>query len=313
MIALITGATGFVGGAIAKRLLRDGDKVVALCRDGNPPDGCEVVRGELEDLKTCERAIVNYRPDVIYHLGAQAIVQHANQDPWSTFESNVRGTYNLLEAFRRHGRYARMIVASSDKAYGEMESGRPYQEDDRLEGRGPYDCSKSCTDLIAQSYKMHYNLPICVVRAGNIYGPDDSDSTRIIPATIDAILNGEAPVIRSDGTPTRDYLYIDDAVDAYLSVDKYLVANGGIITFNSFNFAGGEVISVLDLVNRLRVISGPHAQPPIILGHATNEINHQELDTIRAKAYLGFRPQTSLNDGLITTFTSRFHSRVIKS
>ncbi len=302
MRVLITGASGFVGGALAQRLLRRKDVVTALVRDGDAPDGCNVIRGELEDLRSCERAVVESSPDVIFHLAAQAIVGHARVDPWSTFESNVRGTYNLLEAYRRHAPAALVVVASSDKAYGELtdRSGQ-YREDDPMAGRGPYDCSKSCTDLIAQSYGHSYGLNLAIVRAGNIYGPGDSDLSRIVPSAVDDIVNGRNVVIRSDGTPVRDYLYIDDAVDAYLAVAEYLRTGGD---YTTFNFSGGQPVTVLEVVNTLRTAATMQLIPQKgvkVLGSRTGEIRAQNLNTTRARTVLGWTPKVSLFDGLWRT------------
>lgn len=314
MRALVTGATGFVGGRLAVRLLERGDQVVTLCRDGDPPAGCEVVRGELEDLRTCERAINEHQPDMIFHLAAQAIVPHAKRDPFSTLETNVRGTYNLLEAYRRHRKHrSTLVVASSDKAYGELRE-RAYYEDDPLAGRGPYDVSKSCTDLIAQSYAFEYHIPIGVVRAGNIYGPGDSDKTRIIPTIVDSLTKGNPVEILSDGSPIRDYIWIDDVVDGYLRTASYVSPISGARDAEwpfCVNLAGGEPVSVLDLVRiateewkALRDLS--HYYDPVIKGTRTGEINTQILSTSRARAKLGWRPSVPLREGLRRTLVNSY-------
>jgi CDP-glucose 4,6-dehydratase len=338
---LITGATGFVGGALARSLLKGGHTVTALVRDGQPPDGCRVVRGPLEDMQAVERAVVESKPNGVFHLGAQAIVGHAKRDPFSTFESNVRGTYNLLEAVRRYDRLVPTVVASSDKAYGETKvscNGRePYQENDALEGRGFYDCSKSCTDLIAQSY-AHSGMRVAVIRAGNIYGPGDYNMSRVVPSVIDDLINYRQMVIRSDGKAVRDYLYIDDAVAAYRSVEMYLA--GSYCDGNhymAFNVAGDEpAINVLDLVARIgqvatdvkgaqertwsagqsalvnvamTLVENKYDVTPIVLGERSGEILHQVLDCSRARSVLNWAPNVKLNDGLYTTIIAAYGRR----
>ncbi len=314
-IAVITGTTGFVGSALASRLIYNGIRVIALCRDGEPPTGCEIVRGELEDLRTCERLISEYRPDSVFHLAAQAMVGVAKRDPFNTFEANVRGTYNLLEAFRRHKtENAVMIVASSDKAYGNIPyqdnpfpAARQYHEDDPLEGRGPYDCSKSCADLITQSYEIEYNLNIAIARCGNIYGPGDKERTRIVPSIVDDIINARAPLIQSDGKPVRDYLYIDDAVDAYLSIEKYLKTRPAFINplrGTAFNFSGNNPKRVLEVVFKLTHIAkdlGIYHKPYEILGGRSKEIYWQDLNTRNANEILKWFPLVSLDRGLRLT------------
>lgn len=339
---LITGATGFVGGTLARSLLKGGHVVTALVRDGQPPEGCRVVRGPLEDMQAVERAVVESKPDGVFHLGAQAIVGHAKRDPFSTFESNVRGTYNLLEAVRRYDRMVPTVVASSDKAYGETKvsaNGRePYQEGDALEGRGFYDCSKSCTDLIAQSYACS-GMRVAVVRAGNIYGPGDYNMSRVVPSVIDDLINYRQMVIRSDGKSTRDYLYIDDAVAAYRSVEMYLAvaATGSGHHHMAFNVAGDEpAISVLDLVARIgkaatdtkgaqerswydgqsamvnvarTLIENKYDITPLVMGERSGEILHQVLDCSLARSILNWTPNVKLDDGLRTTIIAAYGRR----
>lgn len=314
MRVLITGAAGFIGNALACRLVANGHRVTAIIRDGTTEADCDVVNGDLRDLPTVERAMVYAEADAVFHLAAQAIVPYARRDPWNTFEDNVRGTYNLLEAFRRHGKAeATCVVASSDKAYGELQ-GRPlYRETDPLAGRGPYDCSKSCTDLIAQSYAAEYALRIGVVRAGNVYGPGDTHPTRLIPSIVEDIVSGVEPVIQSDGRPIRDFLYIDDAVEGYLAVERYFrgltheqLRHGAEPWIHpAFNLSGREPISVLDLVlladEAAQVVGLAPNEDPVILGKRTGEIAYQALDTHLARTVLKWAPQVTLFEGLQRT------------
>jgi CDP-glucose 4,6-dehydratase len=281
-------------------------------RDGAPPTNCVVVRGELEDLRVCERAIVDHRPDVIYHLAAQAIVGHAKQDPWATFESNVRGTYNFMEACRRHsqipGQHVPIVVASSDKAYGDLPYGMEYSETDPLRGAGYYDCSKSCTDMIAECYGRHTIMPVVIIRAGNIYGPGDTDMTRIVPSLIDDAMNRRGLNIMSDGSPVRDYLYIDDAVEAYKLAAQSVATRGDLP--RAFNISGGEPVSVLELAQRIRKQCEQYIPAPTITVHNTGdrrgEIAYQVLNTERARTVLGFTPSVSLDEGLRRTVANAF-------
>lgn len=300
----ITGATGFVGEALARRLLSQGHRVIALVRDGEPPEGCHIVRGELEDFAACTRLINESLPDTVFHVAAQAMVGVAQRDPFGTFESNVRGTYNLLEATRRLNQFKPLdfVMASSDKAYGEMrvyaDGTSPYEEDDPLEGRGPYDCSKSCADLIAQSYGRSYGMNVGIVRAGNIYGPGDTEQSRIVPSVMANIACGERPLILSDGTPLRNYLYIDDAVEGYLAVEK---RNAGT---RAYNLAGDETLSVKDLALRMcDILCAPWGRELDIVGiRKSGEIKSQELNTERARTELGWKPRVSLDDGIARTW-----------
>lgn len=324
---VITGATGFIGGVLAERLMSGGNEVVALCRDGDPPAGCKVIRGDIEDLRTCERAINEYQPDGVFHLAAQAIVGHAKRDPFSTMETNVRGTYNMLEAFRRHRKGgSKMVLASSDKAYGELPDGaQAYDEDMPLEGRGPYDVSKSCTDLIAQSYGWTYSLPIAVIRAGNVYGAGDCDLTRIVPSLVNDLVNGRQLTINSDGSPIRDYIHVDDIAKGYeLAYQKHIV-NGP----RAYNLSGQNPMSVLevaefivDVAKTLARSSGYYVEGSRyhhsmdqyfknretlgessikILGTRNGEIQTQILNPKRAKMELGWEATIDMRWGIRTT------------
>lgn len=321
MRCLVTGASGFVGGHLTRRLRELGHDVWTLVHDEEPFIALvrtHRIRGSLTEVSTCERAVVESRADVVFHLGAQAIVPIARRDPLNTLEANVRGTYNLLEAFRRYRVPGSVIVvASSDKAYGEVPrvpivSGalgrehetlvpRPYSETDPLEGRGPYDVSKSCADLIAQSYAHEFHLPVGIVRAGNIYGPGDRDMTRIVPCVASALAQGEAPVLTSDGTPVRDYLYVDDAVAAYQDVWGFVSGLPDCVG-SAFNFSGGEPISAEGLARlAIDVVGKTGALEPMITGTRTGEIQDQVLDSRKARMALGWRPRTGLREGLRRT------------
>ena len=256
-----------------------------------------VVRGDLEDLTTVIRAINEHEVDTVFHLGAQTIVGTASRSPLSTFESNVRGTWNLLEACRICPRLIqRIVIASSDKAYGAHDS-LPYTEDTPLQGRFPYDVSKSCTDLISLSYYQTYGLPVAVTRCGNLYGAGDINYNRLIPGTIRSVLQGERPVIRSDGTFVRDYFYVRDAVYAYLALAERLPDDG--FSGEAFNFGTETPMSVVQLVDRILAIMGRPDLTPVILNEASHEIPHQYLDCTKARRLLGWEPRFTLDEGLM--------------
>src|SRR6266853_3782412 len=228
----VTGATGLVGGWLVRRLIDAGADVVCLVRDWVPQselartssiEQVKIVRGDVRDQSTLERALGEYEIDTVIHLAAQTIVTIANRNPMSTFETNIQGTWNLLEACRRSPRVKQIVVASSDKAYGDQEV-LPYDEGTPLEGRHPYDVSKSCADLIAQAYAKTYGLPVAVTRCGNFYGGGDLNWNRIVPGTIRSIVHGEPPIIRSDGQFVRDYFYVEDGAAAYMLLAEQLAA-----------------------------------------------------------------------------------------
>lgn len=307
MRVLVTGTTGFIGGALARRLRHDGHAVTAFTRGRTPPDGCRPVFGQLEDLASLERAVVAAEPDAVFHLAAQAIVPYAKRDPWAAFEANVRGTYNLLEAVRRHAPDVACVVASSDKAYGVLDWGpdgwhRAYDERDPLQGRGPYDCSKSCADLIAQSYAAEYGLRVGIVRAGNVYGPGDTNPTRLIPSIVRDIIRGVEIRILSDGSPVRDYLHIDDAVGGYLAVERHVSACVETPEGRAFNLSGGLPVSVSEVVDMaMSAAEGMGLalnNGPIFLGSRTGEIPYQALHTNLARTVLGWAPRVGLRDGI---------------
>jgi CDP-glucose 4,6-dehydratase len=304
----VTGASGIVGSWLVRSLLGAGAIVVALVRDDDPRselvrsgDDRRIVRvhGSLEDSTVLERALVQYDVGVVFHLGAQTQVRHAQRQPLATFDSNVRGTYNLLEAARRSGRpIEAVVVASSDKAYGATAT-LPYTESHPLAGRNIYDASKSAADLIASAYGSSYRIPIGVARCANIYGGGDLNWDRIVPGTVRSLLRGERPLIRSDGTLQRDYLYVDDAVSAYLTLGAALL--DGLEGGEAFNFGNDAPVAVLDLVDEITRAVGSPELAPVIQSDAPNEIPAQWLDSTKARTRLGWTPVFSLPDGLERT------------
>lgn len=297
----VTGATGFVGAWLVKRLDREGARVIALVRDqveASLPPRTVVVRGSLEDYALMERALNEYEVEAVFHLGAQALVMAANRGPLSTFDANVRGTWNVLEACRRVSTVERIVVASSDKAYGTSPT-LPYREDMPLHGHHPYDVSKSCADLIAQSYAVTYSLPVCITRFANIYGGGDLNFSRLIPGTMRDTVTGERPVIRSDGKFVRDYLYITDAVGAYL--DLAAAMSDSSIHGEAFNFSSGFHVSVLDLTHRILRLAGREDLEPLVLDQAQNEIREQYLSAEKASNLLGWSASYAPDEALAET------------
>lgn len=313
MPVFVTGAQGFLGSWLAERLLDEGARVVTLLRDIEPEarfnaegigERCIQVRADLTDYEALTRALNEHSVRAVFHLAAQTIVGTANRSPLSTFETNIRGTYTLLEACRGLGVVSspieRIVVASSDKAYGRHEQ-LPYQEDFPLQALYPYDVSKAATDMISRSYAATYDMPVAVTRLANIYGGGDPNRSRIVPDTILALLGKRPPIIRSDGSPERDYLYVEDAVSAYLAIAESLDdrANWG----RAWNAGTGEPVSVRDLVDRLIRVSGVDATPDI-RGQGTphGEIDRQFLDSRAIKSELGWQPGWTLDDGLAATW-----------
>lgn len=302
----ITGCTGFLGSYLAKELVNSGANVTGLVRDRIPRSNLyfgeeykkiNFVYGELEDEALLERAFGEYEIDTVFHVGAQAIVGVANRNPLATFETNVRGTWNVLEAARRSPLIKRVIVASSDKAYGDQEV-LPYHEDMPLKGRHPYDVSKSCADLISQAYHKTYGLPVCITRCGNLFGGGDLNFNRIIPQTIRSVLKNEPPVIRSDGTFIRDYFYVEDAVKAYmLLAEKMEELN---LQGEAFNFSNEIQLTVLDLVNMILNLMESDLKP-VILNQGSNEIRHQYLSAQKAREVLNWAPAYTIEQGLKKT------------
>ena len=304
----VTGATGMIGSWLVKELLAQGADIVALVQDADPQsEVCRsgdirrvtVVNGALEDFWTLERAINSHGVDTVFHLGAQTIVGTAHRFPLPTFEANIRGTYNLLEACRLHADFVhRVVIASSDKAYGEQPH-LPYTEEMPLSGRHPYDVSKSCADLITQAYHHTYGLPIAVARCGNVYGGGDLNWSRIVPGTIRSFLRGERPIIRSDGTYVRDYIYVKDIARAYMWLAKCLEDIGGC--GGTFNFSTEKPMSVLDIVNMIRKRMDSEHLEPDILNCAEGEIRNQYLSSAKAKEILKWEPAFDLESGLQET------------
>ncbi len=257
-----------------------------------------IVRGDVCDQPLLERVLGEYEIDTVFHLAAQAIVGVANRNPVSTFETNVRGTWSLLEACRRSPAVKQIITASSDKAYGEHEE-LPYREDTPLAGRHPYDCSKSCADLIARSYAETFGLPVAVTRCGNFYGGGDLNWNRIVPGTIRTLLRGGRPIIRSDGLFVRDYFYVEDGAAAYMLLAEEL-ARRPELAGEAFNFSNELQRTVLDLVQAIGRQMGIEATPQV-LGEARHEIRHQYLCAAKARRELGWRPLFGLEAGLART------------
>ncbi len=305
---LVTGATGIVGSWLCKRLVAERANVVVLVRDWDPQSefiragtiqDCCVVQGALEDYASLERAISEQEVDTIIHLGAQALVGVALRSPLATFEANIRGTYNLLDAARVHRDLVkRFVVASSDKAYGDSDL-LPYTEDMPLNGRHPYDVSKSCTDLLALTYAETYGLPVSIARCGNIYGGGDLHWSRIVPGTIRAVLENRPPVLRSDGSNIRDYIFVDDVVDAYLCLAEKCGSDG--VRGEAFNFSPQSRINVLEITQAILRLMDREDLFPIIQANAKAEIQDQYLDSSKAKERLDWSPSCDLEAGLRKT------------
>jgi CDP-glucose 4,6-dehydratase len=263
-------------------------------------DRVKVVRGDIRGSDCLERAIGEYETDTVIHLAAQTIVGIANRNPISTFESNIRGTWNLLEACRRSAGVRSVVIASSDKAYGHQDQ-LPYGEDTPLQGRHPYDVSKSCADLIAQAYAASYSLPVAVTRCGNFYGGGDLNWNRIVPGTIRSVLRGERPVIRSDGQYIRDYFYVEDGAAAYMLLAEQ-VHQRPELSGMAFNFSNETEVTVIDLVNRILRAMDSKLEP-LVLNQASNEIRRQYLSAERARQMLSWSPLFTLDTGIGRTIS----------
>jgi CDP-glucose 4,6-dehydratase len=304
----VTGATGLLGSWLCRALRDVGADVVVLIRDWVPESelfhneaftAATVVRGDLVDEKLLERVLNEYEIETVFHAAAQTIVGTANRGPLSTFESNVQGTWCLLEAVRRSPLVKQTVVASSDKAYGDHDV-LPYKEDAPLQGRHPYDVSKSCADLISQSYAHTYGLPVCVTRCGNLFGGGDLNWNRLIPGTIRSVIRGEAPIIRSDGTYIRDYFYVEDAAKAYMMLAEQM-AGSDAIGGGAFNFSNEIQVDVLGVTRRILELMGASGLEPVVLNEAQNEIKHQYLSAEKARNVLGWAPEFTLDNGLERT------------
>lgn len=302
---LITGCTGLLGSWLTQDLVDENSNVIGLIRDGVPKSNLHrsgyfnkmvTVRGEIENYSILQRILNEYEVCTVFHLAAQTIVPIANKNPMSTFESNIKGTWNVLEACRGSSSVERVIIASSDKAYGCQEE-LPYDETSCLEGQYPYDVSKSCADLISKAYYHTYGLPVCITRCGNFYGGGDLNFNRIVPGTIRSIIFQENPVIRSDGKLIRDYFYIEDGVGAYTLLAEKMTKK---IHGEAFNFSNERPVSVIDLVNIILQMMESDLVPSI-QNFATNEIPEQYLSSRKARGVLGWRPHYTLENGLKNT------------
>jgi CDP-glucose 4,6-dehydratase len=303
----VTGAYGLLGSWLVKALVEAGARVTVLRRDlvattALALEGTEtrvaVVHGDVTDALLMDRVLGEYEVDTVFHLAAQTIVGTANRSPVSTFESNIRGTWTVLEACRLHG-VSRVVVAASDKAYGAQDQ-LPYREDYALEPRFPYDVSKAATDLIARSYWHTFGLPVAVTRFANLYGGGDLNLSRLIPEAVAAALQGRAPVIRSDGTPERDFLYVEDAVAAYLALAEALDGDGA--RGEAFNAGGGEPHSVREVVDLVCRLAGTDVEPDI-RGNGTpaGEIDRQYVDFSKLRDLTGWQPRVELEEGIRRT------------
>jgi len=305
----VTGGTGLVGTWLVRRLVEARAEVVCLMRDWVPQselvrsrqiEQVTVVRGDIRERDLLERTLGEYEIDTVIHLAAQTIVTIANRNPISTFETNIAGTWNLLEASRRSPCVRQVVIASSDKAYGDQEK-LPYYENTPLQGQHPYDVSKSAADLIAHMYSVSFDLPVVVTRCGNFYGGGDLNWNRIVPGTIRSVLRRQRPVIRSDGNFVRDYFYVEDGAAAYMLLAEQLAAHPEL-RGEAFNFSYGNQLTVLDLARRILARMGSDLQPEVG-NEANNEIRKQYLNADKARKVLGWSPLFTLEEGLDKTIT----------
>jgi CDP-glucose 4,6-dehydratase len=303
---LVTGATGFLGAHVVAALLDAGAAPIVLARDAVPPspiaagwiDRVTTVRGDVVDQEVVERVLGEYDVRTLLHLAAQSQVGVANRNPASTYDANVRGTWMVLEAARRSPLVEQVVLASSDKAYGDQPT-LPYTEDMPLRAVNPYDVSKACADLIGQSYHATYGLPVAITRCGNFFGPGDRNWERIIPGTARAVLRGERPVLRSDGTMVRDYLYVVDGAEAYLTLVEAM-AERPELAGEVFNLSTGEPKSVLEVVELVQQAAGTDLEPDI-QDRATAEIPAQHLSADKARRVLGWEPTRTLEAAMAET------------
>lgn len=304
----VTGASGLVGAWLVKRLVASEADVVCLVRDWVPEselvrsgllDRVKVVRGDVCDQALLERVLGEYEVRTVMHLAAQTIVGIANRNPVATFETNIGGTWALLEACRRSPLVSAVVIASSDKAYGDAET-LPYDEETPLRGRHPYDVSKSCADLISHAYATTYEQPVVITRCGNFYGGGDLNWNRIVPGTIRSAIRGERPIIRSDGLYVRDYFYVEDGAAAYMLLAERAGENRAL-RGESFNFSNESQVTVIDLVDRILGLMGRSDLEPIVQNEASHEIRRQYLSAAKARRMLDWRPLFSLDEGLKRT------------
>ena len=307
---LITGAAGLLGGWVARDLLESGASVLGLdiAWDGPratiPPEGVERIDGDIRNTPLLRDLLSGRRIDTVIHLAAQTLVGPAIEDPVDTFSNNIEGSWSVLEACRSMSGVRRIVVASSDKAYGDA-SGRPYREEMPLRPHHPYDTSKAVTDLLAQTYAHTYGLPVAITRCGNLYGGGDLNWSRIIPGTIRSVLQGDAPVIRSDGTFVRDYLYVRDAAAGVLTLAD-AVGDRPELAGTAFNFAAGVRLPVIEVVRRILTLMGSELEP-VVLGLPLKEIPEQRVSAARARRLLGWRPRTTVESSLLETI-AWYHS-----
>jgi CDP-glucose 4,6-dehydratase len=306
---LVTGATGLLGSWLTAHLVERGASVVCLVRDQTPRSllvssgtirNVITVSGAVENYELLLRTLNEHEVEIVFHLAAQTIVPIAHSSPLSTFESNIKGTWCLLEAARNlGGRVKAVLIASSDKAYGEQKQ-LPYNEETPLQGIHPYDVSKSCADLISNTYVQSYGLPVCITRCGNMYGGGDLNWNRLVPGTIRSFFYDESPLIRSDGSLQRDYVYVEDIADAYILLAENMQRPE--VVGRAFNFGNDRPFSVLEVVETIRDLMGKKIDPTV-LGEAgpDSEIPVQYLDSARARATLGWSPKYSFRDGLTRT------------
>lgn len=304
---LVTGGTGLVGSWLVRSLVNSGADVVCLVRDWVPQselvrtnliEQVKVMRGDVRDQSLLERALGEYEIDTVIHLAAQTIVGIANRNPVSTFETNLGGTWALLEACRRSPSVKQIVIASSDKAYGDQDK-LPYDENTPLQGQHPYDVSKSCADLIAHTYAVTYDLPVAITRCGNFYGGGDLNWNRIVPGTIRSVVRGQPPVIRSDGSFIRDYFYVEDGAAAYMFLAERLAADPDL-RGEAFNFSNEIQVTVLELVQRILQLMNSGLKPDV-RNEASNEIRHQYLSAAKARRVLGWSPLFDLDSGVKKT------------
>jgi CDP-glucose 4,6-dehydratase len=303
----VTGCSGFLGGWLARALLDHGARVSGLVRgaaaarplyaDGLA-DRVSTVTGSIGDLTLLCDALAEHDVEVVFHLAAQAITSAARRDPIGTLDTNIRGTWNVLEASRRSGSVKAFVLASSVKVYGAQPS-LPFSEDAPLNGCQPYDASKIGAELISSTYHRAYELPVVITRCGNLYGGGDLHWDRIVPGTIRAASEGRRPVVRGGGTPLRDYLYVEDAIDAFLRLAQ--VAREPAIAGQAFNIGTGASSSELEMTEQILRAMDREDLKPEVLPASPHAIIHQSLATDKLRAATGWTATRELEDGLART------------